>query len=89
VLGHTPKSSKNSSYRLARIFCNGANQAVRIPREFEMEGGEVLLRREGNHLILEPVGRKGLLETLGQLERIEDAFPDLDAGQLALDTPKI
>ena len=38
--------------RMARVFRNGRNQAVRIPREFEFAGREVEIRRQGDSLIL-------------------------------------
>ena len=44
--------------RHVRLFRNGANQAVRIPREFELPGNEALMHREGNRLILELVPDK-------------------------------
>lgn len=40
-----------------RLFRNGRNQALRIPREFELEGDEAILRKEGDRLIVEPVRR--------------------------------
>jgi virulence-associated protein VagC len=40
----------------AKLFANGRSQAVRLPMEFRMPGSEVLVRREGNRIILEPVG---------------------------------
>ena len=42
------------SARHASLFRNGRNQAVRIPREFEFEGTEVLMRKDGDSLILTP-----------------------------------
>jgi virulence-associated protein VagC len=44
----------NVSERHASLFRNDRNQAVRIPREFEMEGTEVLMRKEGDRLTLTP-----------------------------------
>ena len=41
----------NVTERRAALFRNGRNQAVWIPREFEMEGTEVLMRKEGDRLI--------------------------------------
>ncbi len=32
--------------RHVRLFRNGRNQAVRIPREFELEGEEAIMRKE-------------------------------------------
>ena len=64
--------------RHVRLFRNGANQAVRIPREFELPGNEALMRREGNTLVIEAVRppQKGTLD--------ED-FPDVDFGLRPLD----
>ncbi len=39
----------------AKIFQNGGSQAVRLPKEFRFPEGEVLVRREGRRIILEPL----------------------------------
>ena len=41
----------------AKLFKNGQSQAVRLPKEFRMEGDEVSIRKEGNRIILEPLPR--------------------------------
>jgi antitoxin VapB len=41
--------------KTAKLFTNGGSQAVRLPREFRFEGEEVLVRRHGRGVILEPV----------------------------------
>ncbi|MEI6875457.1 MAG: AbrB/MazE/SpoVT family DNA-binding domain-containing protein [Spirochaetota bacterium] len=70
----------------ARLFRNGRNQAVRIPREMELPGKEVLIHREGPKLIIEPIDLpEDILEVLTGLTPIDDAFPDLDADLLPLD----
>jgi antitoxin VapB len=81
--------------RHVRLFRNGANQAVRIPKEFELPGNEALMHREGNTLVIEAVPRrpaKGTLaalalalEEMAVLGPIEEEFPDVDAGLLPLD----
>jgi antitoxin VapB len=48
------------SERHVRLFRNGRNQALRIPREFELDGDEAIVRKEGDRLIVEAV-RKGRL----------------------------
>jgi antitoxin VapB len=49
----------------ARLFKSGGSQAVRLPREFRFEGQEeVLIHREGERVILEPVRRKWSREFL-------------------------
>jgi len=34
--------------RAVKLLRNGANQAVRIPKEFELPGTQALMHREGN-----------------------------------------
>ena len=39
----------------AKIFWSGRSQAVRLPKEFRVEGDEVRIRRHGAAVILEPI----------------------------------
>lgn len=64
--------------RVVRLFRNGRNQAVRIPRELELPGSEALLRKEGNRLIVEPLLRPSLLAVLSRWAPLEEEFPDID-----------
>lgn len=64
--------------RHVRLFRNGRNQALRIPREFEFDADEAIVRKEGDRLIVEPVRRRRLLALLETLEPIETEFPDVD-----------
>lgn len=73
------------SRRHVRLFRNGRNQALRIPREMELEGEEAIIYREGDRLIIEPMRRGGLLAVLASLEPIEESFPDVDGSMPALD----
>jgi len=43
--------------KTAKVFRSGNSQAVRIPKEFQLEGREVEIRRRGDTLILRPVKR--------------------------------
>lgn len=79
----TPQSNKNE--RHVRLFRNGRNQAIRIPREFEMEGEEAIIHKEGDRLILEPVRKGKLLTLLATLEPLEELFPDIDESLPPLD----
>ncbi len=81
--------------RAVKLFKNGANQAVRIPKEFELPGTQAMMHREGNRLILELVPdkpKKGTtaallwaLDEMAKLGPIDEEFPDVDAGLLPLD----
>ena len=44
-----------SKTKTAKLFRNGRSQAVRLPREFRLEGDEVRIRRVGEGVLLEPV----------------------------------
>ncbi len=82
--------------RTVKLFRNGANQAVRIPKEFELPGTDAMMHREGNRLILELVPdrpKKGsaaalllALDEIAKLGPCEEDFPDIgDEGLLPLD----
>ncbi|MEM1114188.1 MAG: AbrB/MazE/SpoVT family DNA-binding domain-containing protein [Pseudomonadota bacterium] len=75
--------------RLVRLFRNGRNQALRIPREFELEGEEAVVRKDGDRLIIEPVRSGGLLAMLADWDAIEETFPDIDADLPAADDVKL
>ena len=63
--------------RQVKLFRNGRNQAVRIPREFELPGEHAIMRKEGERLIIEPAPRKSLLALLATLEPLNDDFPPI------------
>jgi antitoxin VapB len=63
--------------RHVKLFRNGRNQAVRIPREFELPGEDAVMRKEGARLVIEPAPVKSLLAVLAGLKPIEQAFPEI------------
>jgi len=75
MLRHMPHGL--NSERRVKLFRNGRNQAVRIPREFELPGEEAVLRKEGQRLVLEPSPRKSLLTVLSELEPLRENFPPI------------
>lgn len=64
--------------RHVRLFRNGRNQAVRIPREFELPGEDAIMRKEGERLIIEPARPASLLGLLATLRPIDEAFPVIE-----------
>jgi antitoxin VapB len=64
--------------RHVKLFRNGRNQAVRIPREFELPGEDAVMRKEGDRLVIEPAPAKSLLAVLATLEPIEEEFPEIE-----------
>lgn len=75
--------------RQVRLFRNGRNQALRIPREFELEGDEAILRKEGDRLIIEPLRKGRLLALLGRLPPIDVSLPDIDEELPPLDDVRL
>ena len=73
------------SERHVRLFRNGRNQALRIPREFELEGDEAIIHKEGDRLIVEPVRKGKLLSVLATLQPLKETIPDIDETLLPLD----
>ena len=74
----------------AKVFWSGRSQAVRLPKEFRFDVGEVRIRRHGNSVILEPIAQDWIWldQISGPLdddflsatkeETIEQARPGLD-----------
>lgn len=67
-----------STERHVRLFKNGRNQAVRIPREFELPGHDAIMRKEGDRLVIEPSPPRSLLNVLASLESIDEQFPPIE-----------
>ncbi|MGL4440073.1 MAG: antitoxin [Bosea sp. (in: a-proteobacteria)] len=63
--------------RHVSLFRNGRNQAIRIPREFELPGDEAILRKEGDRLVIEPVTKSTLADWLRVAEPVLDEMGDI------------
>jgi len=66
--------------RRVRLFKNGRNQAVRIPREFELPGEEALMHKDANgRLVLEPSRPKDIFALLASWGPIpdEESLPEI------------
>lgn len=61
--------------RHVSLFKNGRNQALRIPREFELAGNKAIVRKEGDRLIIEPIQRRSLLALLSAWVPLEEDLP--------------
>jgi antitoxin VapB len=72
-----PSEGQVSYERHVKLFKNGRNQAVRIPREFELPGEDAIMRKEGERLIIEPTPPKSLLALLATLSPLEEDFPPI------------
>ena len=68
----------SNTERKVSLFRNGRNQAIRIPKEYELEGSVAIIRRVGNTLVIEPVTKPTLLELLASLAPMEESVPEID-----------
>lgn len=63
----------------------GSTQVLSIPQSFELSSDEVILRKEGERLVIEPAKRPSLLAFLATLSDLDEDFPNVDDGLLPLD----
>ena len=55
----TRRAPAHPDVRIASLFQNRRNQAVRIPREFEFTGGKTVeIERKGEELLIRPAKRQ-------------------------------
>lgn len=64
--------------RHASIFRDCRGQAVRIPREFEMEASEVVIRKEGDSVVLTPIRSDRLLDLLASWQPLDEELPEVE-----------
>ncbi len=67
----------------AKLFWSGRSQAVRLPKEFRIEGTEVRIRRQGAAIVLEPIP-----PDLAWLDALAGPL-DADFRQAALEQPAL
>jgi antitoxin VapB len=64
--------------RYVKLFKNGRDQALQIPREFELPGEDAIIRREGKRLIIEAAPTRSLLGILATLPMLNENFPPIE-----------
>lgn len=74
---------RNQTGRTVRLFRNGRSQAVRIPKEWEFEGDEVVVSRsDDGSLTIAPAARRRtpreFIEWLRRQPPLEEDFPDIE-----------
>jgi antitoxin VapB len=69
----------------AKLFKNGRSQAVRLPREFQFSGEDVLIQKHGDAIILVPHEKKWDV-FLSSLNAFSDDFMEEERQQGDLET---
>ena len=83
MLKHRLMEGTVSPERRVKLFRNGRNQAVRIPRELELPGRDAVMRKEGERLVIEPAKPASLLAVLATLAPLDEELPPI--AELELD----
>jgi antitoxin VapB len=73
-----PKERQLTAARTVKLFRNGRNQAVRIPREFELPGDQAFMRKDGDRLVIEPARDLSLVDWLATLEPLGEEFSPIE-----------
>ena len=66
--------------KTAKIFRSGNSQAVRIPKEFQLEGDEVEILKKGEILVLRPK-KKSWAALTESLQKFTDDFMEKGRNQ--------
>ncbi len=73
--------------KTARIFRSGNSQAVRIPKEFQLDGDEVEIQKKGNSLVLSPK-KKSWSSLVESLDKFTEDFMSNGRRQLPIQKRK-
>jgi len=68
-----PSDIRRFIVKTAKIFRSGNSQAVRIPKEFQLEGSEVEIVKKGSSLVLRPC-KNSWAPLFESLNRFTDDF---------------
>jgi antitoxin VapB len=68
----------------ARLFTSGGSQAVRLPKAYRFEGSEVLIWRDGDRVVLQPLPKRvrtqadldAMWARIAELDDPDDPFPE-------------
>ena len=60
--------------KTAKVFRHGNSQAVRLPKEFRVEGGEVIIRKSGDAVVLLPLGASRWMNVRRSAGRFKGEF---------------
>jgi antitoxin VapB len=64
----------------AKVFMNGRSQAIRLPKEFRVEGDEVYITKRDGKIIIFEKPQKSWAEIVSDMP----AFPDFDVRRKAI-----
>jgi len=74
---HMP-AGRGCGAQIHRAISHWPHQAVRIPVEFESPGDEVIIRRDGDRVVFDPVRKRGLIALLKTTKPLNEVFPEID-----------
>ena len=63
-----------------KVFTNGNSQAVRLPRQFRLEDGEVYITKEDDRIVIFPKPKK-----FSTLQEVQDFFDSIHCPDFELE----
>ncbi|MCL2849905.1 MAG: hypothetical protein FWE61_07675 [Micrococcales bacterium] len=71
--------------REVSLFRNGRNQALRVPREFELPGETALMYQDGPRLVIEPKPAETLADLFARWDDLDVPFPVVEDEPVPMD----
>ncbi|MCL2735968.1 MAG: hypothetical protein FWD75_04960 [Propionibacteriaceae bacterium] len=71
--------------REVSLFRNGRNQALRVPRDFELPGETAYMYQDGSRLIIEPASGQTFADLFADWGPLAEALPDIEDELMPLD----
>lgn len=62
------------SMKTTKIYQNGQSQVVMIPKEFKLIGSEVFIKRQGDSVVLTPLGDNPWQQFFDSLQQFSEDF---------------
>jgi len=71
--------------REVSLFRNGRNQALRVPRDFELPGDTAYIYQDGSRLIVEPAPKQTFAALFADWGPLAEMLPDIEDEPMPLD----
>jgi antitoxin VapB len=73
------KTEAKMNVAKAKVFMNGRSQAIRLPKEFRVEGDEVYITKEKNQIVIIEKNKQEDIKTV--LDNLFGCCPDFDVSR--------
>ena len=71
----------------AKVFMSGNSQAIRLPKEFRVEGDEVYIKKTKNQIVITMKEKREVFKNA--LDDVFGCCPDFDTGRDKINNPAL